>query len=294
MERRRAAGRRVRADRGPPAGDRADGGPGGDDRVRLPGLLAHADRERDHRHLGALGVGRRAARARRHRALRHAVGGAGARHGGGARRRWCARARQPLGLRVQAGDGRLPVRPRPDDHPRPGAEAARRAGRQRPVLRPARRPRRPPRRHPLVDGRGGRRERGGVGGVPPARATTAGHADRARVVDRARGGARTRRPRRRPRRQAPARAPGPGGARRLDRRPRQPPPRRVRRDGPDRRGRGRRARPRVQGRLPDRPEPGARRDRRLQRARRPLVGLRAVRRREPDDGRRERRGKDTS
>ena len=63
-----------------------------------------------------------------------------------------ARARQPLGLRVQAGDGRLPVRPRPDDHPRPGAEAARRPGRQRPFFEQLGDLLRPPRRHPLVDG----------------------------------------------------------------------------------------------------------------------------------------------
>ena len=118
-----AAGGRLRADRGLPPAGRA----WSPRRARCSATRCWAPRarcrERDDGHVRALRRRRRPARRRRRRALRGAVGAA---------RRWSPRPSSSAAgraarwrrhrLRLQAGDDRLPVRPRAHDRRGPAAE----------------------------------------------------------------------------------------------------------------------------------------------------------------------------
>ena len=233
---------------------------------------------------------------RRRGALRDAVGRARARGGGGARLAGAAAARVARRLRLQAGDDRVPVRARPDDHRRP---AARRcsgcptrtatSSRASPTLLGE---------LDAVNGCDARGRRGSIAGLvalrrlAPAVPGTLVVLALAVIAGRA---VRPRRSRREPGRRPAARAPRPGRpGRRLGRRSRRPAARRARRRRAQHRGGRRRPCAGYARWLRRRPQPRAGRDGRLEPARRPLVGLRAVRRREPDRGGRHRRRPDAA
>ena len=126
LERRHAAGGRLRADRRAAAVAGLIAAPGRSSATRSLGTSRNARRERDHRDLGAVGHRRRAAGRRRRGALRRAVGRVRARRRRGARRRRRAPARARSRTRLEAGHDRLPVRARADDHGRPAPDRPRR------------------------------------------------------------------------------------------------------------------------------------------------------------------------
>ncbi len=286
LERRRASGRRVRADCRSASLGRSRRRARRAGRVCAPRHLPLAHRERDDRDFGALGGRGRAACRRQCRAVRGTVGGAG--------RHSCSRldrgrrvpARRRDGPRLEARDDRLPVRAGVDGHARTAAGAARHPGGDRRLLREALGPRVGPGRCGPLDGGGRSGERDPARRPATVLAGRPGLARGTRRLDRRLVGVRPLRARRRSGGRASLGVSQRSLAGLLVAGRSRPAPGSLRGDDRERRGGRRRTNDRKLAGVRRRHEPRPDRARRLESPRRPVARVRAVGRRESDDGRR--------